>query len=144
MPLPDGEYPTVQALADALASTLPAGALLAAPLAVGGHVDHRLVRLAAETLAASRSDLTLRYFPDYPYIEKYPYELQRLAKAGWQAEDAALPPASIQAWVEAVSEYRSQISTFWQNEAEMARAIQAYAASGGGRLWRPPAKTASA
>ncbi len=107
-----------------------AGAALYVPLAVGGHVDHRLARMAAEGMGRP-----LRYYADLPY-----------ALRGYQApEDLPPPPgqwqvtpvseAALDRWLEAVWMYRSQRSTFWQTrremEAEFTRALRAW----GGMKW---------
>ncbi|MCT4354022.1 PIG-L family deacetylase [Streptomyces sp. Je 1-79] len=54
---------TVRAVADAIAALLPSGrGLVLAPLGVGGHADHVLVRTAAEL-----SGRRVAYYSDFPY-----------------------------------------------------------------------------
>ncbi len=136
-PLPEAELPVCAQLADYLARTLPAETALVSPLAIGGHIDHRLVRRAAEMLAGQRPDIRLWYYADYPYAAGNPMEVDALRAAGWQTAGGEFSPEAVSAWAAAVSEYRSQISTFWQDAAEMTAAIHAYAQQGGGSLWRP-------
>jgi LmbE family N-acetylglucosaminyl deacetylase len=47
--------------------TRPGPALVLAPLAIGGHVDHVLTRTVAE-----RSDAQIVYYADFPYNQRYP------------------------------------------------------------------------
>ncbi len=128
-----GEEALVTHLTQILARQLPPDARLVVPLALGGHVDHRLVRTAAERLSMER-----RYYADYPYVL-------------WQTDfspDPLVPEVfplsreAVQAWEEAVAAHRSQISTFWDNLDEMSAAIRAYAAQTGGvALYQmPPAE----
>jgi LmbE family N-acetylglucosaminyl deacetylase len=66
--------------------SLQSSTLFLAPLAVGGHVDHMLVRTAAEL-----SQKRVAYYSDFPYNMRYrtdPYFSQRntLAQATWSHE----------------------------------------------------------
>ncbi len=124
------EIALVESLAQALERQLPPQARLVVPLALGGHVDHRLTRAAAERLKAPRW-----YYADYPYIL-------------WQTDfspDPLVPQVfplsqeAVQAWEEAVAAHRSQISTFWDSLDEMRAAVRTYSAQlGGATLYRKP------
>jgi LmbE family N-acetylglucosaminyl deacetylase len=73
-----------------------------APLAVGSHVDHRIVRRAAERL-----DLAVRYYEDVPYV----LDKGALAAAKderFVAELRALSDADFSAKLDAIMAYRSQ------------------------------------
>lgn len=127
------ELPLVTALSEQFAA-LPEGAQLVSPLAIGRHVDHRLVRAAAE-----RSGRALLYYADYPYILQDSAALEALLRSGWKPVGFPLPDTSLEAWQEAVATYQSQISSFWSGKDEMRRAIEDYAASRWGlSLWRRP------
>lgn len=97
------------------------------PLALGNHVDHQVVRFAAERLGTD-----LLYYADYPYLLENP---------DWETIDLSMVtnPISekgITVWQNSVEAYHSQISTFWRDTTEMALAIQAYAQKMGGvKLW---------
>lgn len=127
-----GESDLVENLRQEIDQRLPVGAEIVAPLALGGHVDHRLVRAALERLGRS-----LWYYPDYPYVLKMAAELDQLRLSGWSANCFPVSQPGLQAWQEAVAAHASQISTFWADEAEMRQAIQTYLVTTGGVvLWR--------
>ena len=134
-PLHPAEQEQVLRWRDRLAARVPGEAVLVAPLALGGHVDHRLVRAAAEAL-----NRPLRYYADYPYAaaEQAVAELEALRSQGWHAERYAVSEAGLRAWIAAAGDYVSQRSTFWEDEAAMAAAFRAFRDRWGGvTLWRP-------
>jgi LmbE family N-acetylglucosaminyl deacetylase len=125
------EMDLVASLGDGFARELPQDAILVSPLALGGHVDHRLTRTAAE-----RAGCPLWYYADYPYVLRQPGWLDPLKLSSEQTHSFAISPAGLEAWVRAVSAHRSQISTFWPDLATMQAAIQDYSHQiGGMRLW---------
>lgn len=131
-PLHPQEAPLLQEISDLLAAYLPRNAMLISPLSIGGHVDHRLVRAAAERLGRR-----LGYYADYPYAITRPTQVG--PKAAGRARHFPLPPPALQAWMDAIACHVSQLSTFWTNEAAMRQELQAYAAQGGGQtLWFQP------
>jgi LmbE family N-acetylglucosaminyl deacetylase len=97
-----------------------------APLGVGHHVDHQIVRRAAEA-----SGHRLTYYEEYPYAQD-PHEV-RVALEGrhWQARQVLLSAEALRAKIAAVACYRSQLSTFWANLGEMDAAIRAFAERSG-------------
>jgi LmbE family N-acetylglucosaminyl deacetylase len=117
-----------------LLSTLPPADRIIAPLTVGHHVDHLLVRAAAERVRCDQ----LLYYEDYPYAQ----ERDKLAKA-LAAESRDLKPlvtplgeAAIRAKIEAILAYRSQMSTFWTDKADLERQVAGYLNTvGGERVW---------
>ncbi len=106
---------------------------LICPLALGGHVDHRLVRAAAGKLSRP-----LWYYADFPYLFKE--GAQDFPGVTLDLEEKVFPVSSrgLEVWKSAVAAYASQTSTFWSDQAALDAAIQAYhAQSGHGiRLWR--------
>lgn len=128
-------------LARALAATLAAwpDAQVYAPLGIGRHVDHQLTRRAAEQLGQP-----LFFYEDYPYAERVP------ATADWDGLAASLAPVLISldetdlaAYGQSVAAYRSQVSTFWPDDAAMTAALRGFATRTGAgrpavRLWRAP------
>lgn len=131
------EAPVVDQLSSELALDLPVDATLVVPLALGGHVDHRLTRLAAEQL--SRQDLRIFYYADYPYVIKMKTKLAALGEAGWLAHTFPVTQAGLAAWQASIAAHASQISTFWSGLEAMRSAIEAYwAETGGVRLWESP------
>lgn len=116
---------------------LPAARQVVAPLTVGQHVDHKLTRLAAEEAFGSE---VLLYYEDYPYAQ-LPGKLAQVidAEAGtkWVAEVVALDQEALQAKYAAVAAFRSQVSTFFRDQADLEAQVGGYADSiGGERRWR--------
>lgn len=101
------------------------------PMAAGGHVDHRLVRQAAENWWRSLSPHSqngLIYYEDYPYTEQAEHLVAVLGDGHWwRAETILLDERSMGAKITAVARYRSQISTFFDSTEEMAQRLRAYA-----------------
>ena len=109
-----------------------------APLAAGHHVDHQIVRAAAERL-----DHMLIYFEDYPYAEDEAQLAQARDGDEWSSGTVPLSEADLAAKIEAFLQHRSQLSTFYSGEAEAAQRIRAYALHAGGgqaaeRYWYKP------
>jgi len=128
------EVNLIQSLRAELASSLSPDAQVVCPLSLGGHVDHRLTRAAANGLARP-----LYYYADYPYVLDAGKEIQRLQEQGWKALCFIISEGGIVAWQTAVGEHASQISTFWDTDAEMRAALRNYENQMGGiSLWLPP------
>jgi len=110
---------------------------LYAPLAVGHHVDHQVVRRMVE---ASRC--TTIYYEDFPYAEDRQEREFALEERRWRRDLVPLSSEALEAKVAAIGCYRSQISTFWAGREEMAAQVRAFAERTGGgrpaeRYWRP-------
>lgn len=118
-PLAAADKSTIASLATSLAEACPPDAAVYAPLGIGAHVDHRVLRLAAERMCRR-----LCYYRDQPYAS---------AGAGL-AQGVVMPPGKeiirpltaddLEAWGAASMCYRSQLSTFWRNEAELKEHLQ--------------------
>ncbi len=133
-PLHPGEQGLILKLSTELAQVLPPHAQLVCPLALGTHVDHQLVRAAAERL-----DRLLWYYTDYPYVMKNLENLGQLRQTGWHSTTFPVSLDGLQAWQEAIAAHRSQISTFWPDLEAMQVDIQTYWGLWGGvLLWRLP------
>ena len=135
-------HPSEAALAQRLTGRIrdlplrPEGALYV-PLAVGGHVDHRIVRRAAEMCGRE-----LIYYEDFPYAEDPEDVSAALAGRRWKSELVSLPPEALEAKIAAIARYRSQISTFWDGEEGVAASVRAFAQQIGAgrpaeRYWHP-------
>lgn len=115
---------------------LPAWERMVTPLTVGHHVDHQLVRLAAEQCwGASRLD----YYEDYPYAQQEgAVEAVLAAMPGdWRAEVITVDAAAIQAKIEAIAAYRSQLSTFWADRRNLEAEVGGFIRQAGGeRVWQ--------
>ncbi len=127
-------HPAEEGLITELAARLAAlplipGAAVYAPLGVGHHVDHQIVRRAAE---ASAHPLT--YYEEFPYAESPGAVQTALAGLRGQAELVRLSSEALEVKIAAIACYQSQISTFWADVAQMATAVRAFAErTGGGR-----------
>lgn len=114
---------------------LPPCDQLYVPLTIGQHVDHVLTRAAAEATWSQ----PLLYYEDYPYAQK-PGALAAVIPPDdghWQSLTIPLTPAALQAKIEAILAFRSQISTFWRDRADLEEQVGGYAARvGGERLWQ--------
>ena len=129
-------HPAEKGLVAELATRLAAllqrhkGATIYVPLGVGHHVDHQIVRQAAEA-----SGRALIYYEDFPYA-KDPQAMKQVSMPG-QARGHLEPISeqALEAKLAAIACYRSQISTFWDGAAHMASSIRAFAQqTGSGRL----------
>jgi len=125
------EADLVLSLRGELSSALPQNCQLVCPLTLGGHVDHRLVRSAAQGL-----DRPMWYYADYPYLVNI-VEDQVDMFSGLNAEIFSVSAAGLDAWKDAVAAHTSQISTFWSDLNQMRSAIQNYWQQFEGvRLWQ--------
>lgn len=128
-------------LVDALAAqmrALPSARQVVAPLTVGKHVDHQLTRLAAEQAFGVAA---LRYYEDYPYAQQAGKLEQALLpeqdSSEWVADVVALDGDALRAKFDAVAAFRSQLSTFFRDQADLEGQIGGFAARvGGERRWR--------
>jgi LmbE family N-acetylglucosaminyl deacetylase len=124
----------VRELSASIAQKLPQPAELVCPLALGGHVDHRLARLAAEMM-----ERPLWYYADYPYVRDNKIHLEKLIKNGWKRVNFNVSEEAMAAWERSVAAHASQISTFWTDLEVMRQALRAYwQQMRGVILWRPP------
>lgn len=125
-PIHPSEEQLIAELASRIAS-LDSNSAIYAPLAVGRHVDHQLVQLAA-----SIANRPIIYYEDYPYAED-PQALQAASlDKRWQSMLAPLSEHALRAKITAIACYRSQITTFWTDADEMAAAVRAFAMRTGG------------
>lgn len=129
---PDLDSPMIDILSHHLRKNLPDNCTVIVPLGVGGHIDHRITRLAAETLPQPHM-----YFADFPYAAEHPEEISEKTAGMNDILRYPIFPAGLQAWQFAVSAYASQISSFWPSIEASARALESYAATkNGNTLWK--------
>ncbi len=116
-------------------ANLPAATEIFAPLTIGHHVDHQLTRAAAELCFGAQN---LVYYEDYPYAEKAgALEAVLPNQATWQAAVIPLTEADVQAKIEAIFAFKSQLSTFFDSRAHLEQRIHDFtSAVGGERVWR--------
>lgn len=127
------EQQLIQTLSKKL-MTLPPAKQIFAPLTIGNHVDHQIVRQAAENCFTEN----LAYYEDYPYVQTSgalegvisPYNTE------WQATKIPLSAEAIQKKAEAITAYRSQLSTFFKDQQDLQRQLTTYAQKvGGEKIW---------
>lgn len=131
-------HPAETALIDGLVerlADLPPCLRIIAPLAIGNHVDHQIVRQAAERYFGQ----TLMYYEDYPYVRE-PQALTAVippGDPGWQVTQIPLAGTAVQTKIEAIAAFASQLSTFFNSQADLEEQIASQAkAAGGERLWQ--------
>ncbi len=132
-----GESGFAQALWAAFTAQVPEArrATLYVPLTAGHHVDHILVQRAA--LVGLCEGWRTLFYEDYPYAG----DALAVARARegwpehcWNVQTVFVDEAALQAKMDAVACYISQLSTFWSGPDEMRDALRAQAlAVGAGR-----------
>ena len=133
-PLHTAEAGQIKSLTKELARTLPLQAQVVCPLALGDHVDHQLVRRAAERL-----ERPMLYYSDYPYVLESMDILEHMKDAGWSTIPHSISDSGMIAWEESVSTHTSQISTFWSDSTSMRTALRTFRQKMAGvLLWRSP------
>ena len=117
-----------------LLAQLPPATRIVAPLGVGHHVDHLLVRAAAERVGPA----SLAYYEDYPYAEQHGALRRVLGDSlrTWRPDVQEITPAGLQAKCDAIWAFRSQMSTFFKSRVEMETQVGGYIKrTGGETLW---------
>jgi LmbE family N-acetylglucosaminyl deacetylase len=124
----------VSGIADRIAAGLEKDATLVSPVTLGNHVDHQVVRAAAEKLGRP-----LLYYADYPYVLKNAHLLGYLLPAGSKGESHPISEQGLAAWKKSVACYSSQLSTYWPEPGSLDRAFSDYWRQLKGiQLWRGP------
>lgn len=105
--------------------------ILVAPLSVGHHVDHVLTRLGVE-----RTGRSLLYYADIPYVLNHPEELKPASK---RLSSKLIPVSKkgLNAWLDGISSYKSQIEILFGDDEKMQTDIRNYwSREKGIRLWQ--------
>jgi LmbE family N-acetylglucosaminyl deacetylase len=103
---------------------------LVCPLAIGGHVDHRITRAAAELL-----NRPLWYYADIPYLLSHRDELAPVTK-GMNSKTFFVSPKGLSAWQNSIAAHASQISSLFEDVQDMRQKIKEYAQINSGLpLW---------
>lgn len=120
-----------------LLDRLPAHAERVAPLAIGGHVDHQIVRREAER----RWGRDLLYYEDFPYAMKW-MAAWRTARphSHWETVYTPLTEPAVQARIDAIAAYESQIQMLFGGPDRMVDQVRRFVRSRDGeRFWRKKA-----
>ena len=124
----DATLPTQLALA--IESHLLADDVIVCPLGIGEHVDHVLVRQAAEGLMQHPS-----YVADVPYVINHPEDLEPKT-IGLRAVLQPVSEAGLGAWLVAIEAYASQLSSLFDSRELLRDRIRSYwGAEEGIRMW---------
>lgn len=115
-------------------TSLPNHKDLFIPLGVGNHVDHQVTRLAAEH---ERSPQSLIYYEDYPYTRSEgALESILNPRESWQPEVIRFSETELEAKIQAIACYESQLSSFFQDAEDLAQQIKNHHDQiGGERNW---------
>jgi LmbE family N-acetylglucosaminyl deacetylase len=140
-PIAPTEEPLVARLAERLGERFAGAAggsraaRIVAPLGVGGHVDHRIVRAAAERAFGA----ALLYYEEFPYIVWKFWALRRAGISGrsWEAIAQRLAPEDVAARVAAIACYASQVTPLFRSPERIERLVRRHVRRARGeRLWR--------
>ncbi len=132
-------YPDVTAIfgaipADDPAALLPmvilpqaaAAQVIYAPLGVGHHVDHVLVRDWALELRNQNPGIALKFYEEYPYMQESTaveqarqFFAERQPPLPLVAERTPVEEADFAAKVQAMAHYQTQLSSFWDSPTTM-------------------------
>lgn len=122
----------VNQIAERLA-TLPTGNKVFAPLGVGNHVDHQIVRLAAEKCYGP---LNISYYEDFPYcLNRWALRRRLKPRKSWKPEIIPLTEDDIIAKCTAIGAYKSQMVLFKDFDDMEYQVRRRALFLGGERLW---------
>ena len=122
----------VEKIYEMLNSELDQTQILVAPLSIGNHIDHQIVRNAIDRL----NFRNICFYADYPYNIKSSSENDIKILSKFKKINFNLDSDDINAWQKSVAAFKSQISTFWSSENHMINEIKKYALSGGdNNIW---------
>lgn len=101
--------------------------LIYAPLGVGDHVDHQLVREAILTLRNAFPSII--FYEDYPYVEvpgSLTEVLERIGGEGWKVELQNLDDGCMSARIGGIVAYASQMNELFQSVEIMTGRVRDY------------------
>lgn len=124
---------------DEILAGLPSARRWLVPLGIGGHVDHRLVRAAAERNATA--EVELLYYEDFPYSRKIRNRLRVLGllpRRALRPTHVSLQSNDLDRKIDSIAAYRSQIEPLFGGREQLVAAVRADArrCGGGERRWR--------
>lgn len=113
-----------------LLSTLPPARHYVAPIGVGNHIDHQLLRLGVKRAALG----PVVFYEEFPYC----INSEPLDPPPGLAEVHSVSNLALEQKIRAVRAYESQIRPLFSAESNMVSVISAYVHGiGGERLWHP-------
>jgi len=103
------------------------GILLYAPLGVGGHVDHELVRRLGQRMG--EAGWRVWFYEDYPYLELEAGGVQAAqARFGTHTWTSRIVAIDVRAKIEAVRSYHTQIGRVFGSEKALIRRVKGFTA----------------
>jgi hypothetical protein len=115
-----------------LSTILKSNDILVIPLTVGNHVDHQLVRIAAEEL-----ERPLLYYADAPYVINDPEEIIDVTRK-FMPQLHQFSLQSLASWQKASQAYSSQIDVLFESVEKMHSSLDLYYQKERGLcLWEP-------
>ena len=131
-----GEADLPAQIAQTMVAWLKPDDFVIAQLAIGGHVDHIIVRSAVELLKRWTT-----WIADVPYLMNYPDDLAPKT-AGMKDSVQPVSEAGLKVWQDAIEIYASQFSTLFDSPEIMRQKINEYWSQGKGIcFWRPAQTT---
>lgn len=129
---PDPREPGLpRQIAEAISARLQPDDVLVTQFGIGPHVDHLIVRAAAEMLGRR-----LIYAADIPYLFNFPDQLIPKT-AGMKGNAQPVSEAGLRSWGDAIAAYDSQLSMLFESPEQMRQAMGQYCKENGGvRLWK--------
>jgi LmbE family N-acetylglucosaminyl deacetylase len=125
----DEDLAQIEAVVEALERSVAREAEVYLPLAIGGHVDHVIVRRAGERLERARW-----YYRDVPYVLQPSPRIVEPPPSGVAEARLTLAETEIDLWGTAAGEYHSQITSFWPDIESLDADLRAYHDRGGGLI----------
>jgi LmbE family N-acetylglucosaminyl deacetylase len=107
-------------IAQTMVAWLKLDDVVVSQLAIGGHVDHILVRKAAEMLKRQ-----LVFDLDIPYLLNHPEELSPKT-AGMKDSLQPISETGLETWLEASEAYASQLGSLFESIGSMRERMRAY------------------
>ncbi len=120
-PHPD-DGATIDTIATILRRSLRPDDTLLSPVAIGGHVDHVIVRQAAERAVAER----VCYYPDFPYVHSLgdtQGQCASLSRLTYR-----LSPPDLRGWLEAIATFETQVDILDDSSLRLADRLKQYGA----------------
>ncbi len=130
-------HPQEQLLVTHLAqqfAKLPPHHQIFAPLTLGNHVDHQIVRQAAEQCFSKK----LFFYEDYPYVQRLGGVTAVIPpNAPYQAQTIPLTPNALQTKINAIAAYPSQLTNLFSSKPAMIDQVTTFTkTTTGERIWQ--------
>lgn len=98
------------------------------PMAIGNHVDHKLVLAWGLQFSQQYPQMTVKFYEDYPYSESSKHVESTLNSfpVSIQPITHVCSEQAIEVKLKSIEAYDSQISTFWHSVDEMRQKIRTF------------------